>query len=183
MSERRSGSGHSTHVIRQVAHRPPSSELPHTKQYAFGPGTIGAGPSSFGAGSGSGGGVVGGRVGGASAGPEGPSGAAGAVETGVAAAGPVDESSGVSGVGGVVFGVDDGGRGPVPTGFAPAFGAELPAATGFLTGTGSSFFLRRKNDIRPDDDESRLKSVGRGEVTVFRDARYRGPWRPLPANG
>lgn len=127
--------------------------------------------------------MVGGRAGGASAGREGPSGGVGAVDAGVDDAASVGDSSGVSGVDGVVFGVGDDGRGPVPTGFAPGLGAELPPATGFLTGTGSSFFLRRKNDIPPDDEESRLKSVGRGEVTVFRDARYRGAWRPLPVNG
>jgi hypothetical protein len=65
---------------------------------------------------------------------------------------------------------------------AAGFGALVPEPATFFTGTGSSFFFRRKNDIGPDDEESRLRSVARSESTVFRDARYRGPWRRPPAS-
>lgn len=168
-----------------MGHRPSSSALPQTKQYAFGPGTIGAGPSSFGAGSGSGGGVVAGRAGSVAVGLVGLVGPAGAAGVGSVGA---DGFAGFSG--------SDGDGAPTGSPVAAAgeavasdssdvesgFGEGFADPASFFAGGGSSFFFRRKNDIDPLDEERRLRSVARTEVTVFRDTRYRGSWQPPPPN-
>jgi enamine deaminase RidA (YjgF/YER057c/UK114 family) len=164
---------YSTQVIRHVGQVVPSSAVPHTKQNERGVGTIGAGPSGRGAGSGNGGGAVGVRGGVASGG------AAGA---GVASGAGGGVTSGLGAGAGEFEGAEPPSSGTGEAGGLAGFGAGVGVgAAGFLGAGSSSRFRRRKNDIRAVSTERPILGVSAHASAPFSPAAAPGAVAPTPS--